>query len=446
MGESIQFMLLLQLILIGLNAIFASAEIAVLTMNSNRLEKLASEGNKGAKRLIKLTSQPAKFLATIQVAITLSGFLGSAFAADNFSDSIVNWLIGLGVKMPHATLDSIAVIMITLILSYFTLVFGELVPKRFAMRKAESLALAISGLINIISIIFAPIVWFLSISTNAVLRIVGIDPDEEEEQISEEEIRMLVDAGSKKGTIDQEENEFIQNVFEFDDLTAEEVATHRTDVDFLWLEESMEVWAKTINETRHTYYPICEDSVDHIIGILNAKDYLHMEDKSREHVMANAVKPAYFIPENVKADVLFRNMRRNSISLAVVLDEYGGMVGIVTLYDLIEQLVGRLAEKENEESSQSPKILKIDEKTWKIYGNIELAEIEKSTGVIIDDIEYDTFTGLVFKILGRVPQDGPQKIEFEVASLNVCVNKIEEHQVAEAMIHMKESEIEVRQA
>ena len=445
MGESIQFMLLLQLILIALNAIFASAEIAVITMNSNKLEKLASQGNKRAKRLMRLTSQPAKFLATIQVAITLSGFLGSAFAADHFSDSIVEWLIDLGVNIPRATLDSIAVIIITLILSYFTLIFGELVPKRVAMRKAEPLALGISGLISVISIIFAPIVYFLSISTNAVLRIIGIDPNEEEEQISEEEIRMMVDAGSERGTIDQEEKEFIQNVFEFDDLTAEEIATHRTEVSFLWMEESMETWAKTINETRHTFYPICEDSVDHIIGILNAKDYLHLEDKSRDNVMATAVKPAYFIPENVKADVLFRNMKRNSLSLAVVLDEYGGMVGIVTLYDLIEQLVGSLDEQEENKSNQSAKIIKINENTWKVYGNVELDEIEKSTGITIDDVEYDTFTGLVFNILGQVPQDGPQKIELEISSLNIYVSKIEEHQIAEAMIRIKEVDTGIQQ-
>ena len=220
MENSILFMILLQVFLILLNAVFASAEIAVISINDAKLAQMAAEGDKRAVRLARLTSQPARFLATIQVAITLSGFLGSAFAAENFSDGLVNWLVSLGVGVPAATLDAIAVVIITLVLSYFTLIFGELVPKRVAMRKAESLALGISGLISAIAKLFAPIVWFLTASTNAVLRLLGIDPNAEEETVSEEEIRMMVDVGNQKGTIDHEEKQFIQNVFEFDDLTA----------------------------------------------------------------------------------------------------------------------------------------------------------------------------------------------------------------------------------
>ncbi len=196
MENSLALMLLLQAALIGLNAVFACAEIAVISINDAKLAQLAAAGDQRAVRLARLTSQPARFLATIQVAITLSGFLGSAFAAENFSDGLVNWLIGLGVAVPAATLDAIAVVIITLILSYFTLIFGELVPKRVAMRKAEPLALGISGLISAIAQLFAPIVWFLTVSTNAVLRLLGIDPNAEEETVSEEEIRMMVDVGS----------------------------------------------------------------------------------------------------------------------------------------------------------------------------------------------------------------------------------------------------------
>ena len=269
-------MILLQVLLIALNAVFACAEIAVISMNDSKLVKLAAEGDKRAVRLARLTSQPARFLATIQVAITLSGFLGSAFAAENFSDGLVNWLLGLGVPIPAATLDAVAVVVITLVLSYFTLIFGELVPKRVAMRKAEALALGMSALISGIAALFAPIVWFLTISTNAVLRLLGIDPNAEDETVSEEEIRMMVDAGSEKGAIDPEEKDFIQNVFEFDDLTAGEIATHRTEISLLWLEESMEEWEQTIHNSRHTRYPVCDDSADHIVGILNAKDYFRL--------------------------------------------------------------------------------------------------------------------------------------------------------------------------
>ena len=328
-------LIILQIVLIALNAIFACAEIAVLSINETKLERMADDGNKKAKRLFKLTREPAKFLATIQVAITLSGFLGSAFAADNFSEPLVDWVVSLGVNIPKATLDAVAVVLITLILSYFTLVFGELVPKRVAMKRSEQLALGISGLVSGISSVFKPIVWFLTVSTNAVLRLIGIDPNEADEDVSEEEIRMMVDAGSEKGAIDQQEKDFIQNVFEFDDLTAEEIATHRTDITILWIEDSMGVWEQTIHDSRHTLYPVCEESADNVVGILNAKDYFRLSEKSRDTVMREAVKPAFFVPATIKADVLFRNMRQTRNSMAVVLDEYGGVVGIVTLNDLI---------------------------------------------------------------------------------------------------------------
>ena len=433
---SVGFMLLFQAFLIFLNAVFASAEIAILSVNDQKLAKLASEGNSRAKRLMRLTSQPAKFLATIQVAITLSGFLGSAFAADNFSDRIVNWLINLGVTIPRPTLDTLSVIIITLILSYFTLIFGELVPKRIAMKKAEKMALGVSGLIGAISFLFAPIVWLLSVSTNGILRLIGIDPNEQDDDVSEEEIRLMVDAGSEKGTIDVEEKEFIQNVFEFDDLSAGEIATHRTEISVLWMEESMDEWAFTINKTRHTLYPVCEDSQDNIIGILNAKDYFRLEDKSRESVMENAVKPAYFVPENIKADILFKNMKQNGSTLAVVLDEYGGCVGIVTLNDLVECLVGDLLNNDPEETSIAPVVEKKEEVEWVIHGNVDLDDIEEETGLKIDRGESDTFTGLVFNSLGMIPDDGEQDIKINLGRLAIQVTKIEDHTISEAAISL----------
>ncbi len=342
MENSILFMILLQVVLIALNAIFACAEIAIISMNDNKMNKMAAEGNKKAKRLVKLTEEPARFLSTIQIAITLSGFLGSAFAAENFSDVLVSALVGWGVPVPADLLESIAVIVITLILSYFTLVFGELVPKQVAMRKAEPLALGLSGLISGIAAFFKPIVSFLTISTNSVLILMGIDPNEEVEEVSEEEIRMMVDAGSEKGTIDHEEKEFIQNVFEFDDLSAEEIMTHRTDVTMLDMEDSMEEWKNIIYNSRHTLYPVCDGSADEIVGVLDAKTYLRLENQDRDTVMQQAVTPAYMVPDTVKADTLFRNMRKERHGIAVILDEYGGTRGIVTINDLVEQLVGEL--------------------------------------------------------------------------------------------------------
>lgn len=427
-------LIILQIVLIALNAIFACAEIAVLSINETKLERMAEAGNRRAKRLFKLTREPARFLATIQVAITLSGFLGSAFAADNFSEPLVDWIVSLGVNLPRATLDSAAVILITVILSFFTLVFGELVPKRVAMKKAEKLGLGISGLVSAIAAIFRPIVWFLSISTNGVLRLLGIDPNEVDEQVNEEEILMMVDAGSEKGAIDEQEKEFIQNVFEFDDLTADEIAVHRTEVTILWMEDDMDQWAATIHDSRHTLYPVCEDSADNVIGILNAKDYFRLDDKSREKVMAGAVREPFFVPATIKADVLFRKMKKTRNIMAIVLDEYGGMVGIITLNDLIEQLVGDLGEDTPEEEAAVPHIEQMDENTWALIGNVELLEIEQTLEVDIGLEEVDTFTGLVFSELDMIPSDGDQDIELDFKGLHIHIKHIEDHQIAFAEV------------
>lgn len=438
MKDSITFMILLQVVLILLNAIFACAEIAIISMNDNKLAKLAAEGDKRAIRLAKLTSQPAKFLATIQVAITLSGFLGSAFAAENFSGVLVSCLINLGVSIPVNILDSVAVIVITIILSYFTLVFGELVPKQIAMRKAEPLALAMSSLISNIAKIFAPLVWSLTISTNTILHIFGIDPNATENDVSEEEIRMMVDVGSEKGTIDHEEKEFIQNVFEFDDLSAEEISTHRTDVIMLDLQDSMDVWKDTIYNSKHTRYPICNDSADKIVGILDAKKYFRLEDKSRESVMNNAVLSPYFVPDTVKADILFKNMKIGRHPIAVVLDEYGGMSGIITINDLVEQLVGDLCD--DNESEEENLIESIGDGLWKIHGSALLEDISDAIGISLTGDDYDTFNGLIFHTLGTIPEDG-SGIEIEICGLVVQVTKIQDHQVETALVHLKKDEL-----
>ncbi|MBQ3252660.1 MAG: HlyC/CorC family transporter [Oscillospiraceae bacterium] len=427
--------IILQVVLIGLNAVFACAEIAVLSVSDTKLEKLAEEGNKKAKRLFRLTREPAKFLATIQVAITLSGFLGSAFAADNFSEPLVEWILHMGVKIPKGTLDAIAVVIITLILSYFTLVFGELVPKRMAMKRSEQLALGISGLVSGISTVFKPIVWLLTVSTNGVLRIMGIDPNEIEEEVSEEEIRMLVDAGSEKGTIDEQEKEFIQNVFEFDDLTAKDIATHRTEVVILWMEDPVEQWDETIHTSRHTLYPVCKDSPDNVVGILNAKDYFRLAEKTKEAVV-ELVKPAFFVPDTVAADVLFRKMRQTRNSMSVVLDEYGGMVGIVTITDLLEELVGEITDEDTkaEEASDEPHMEQIGENTWAIIGSVELQQIEQMLNVDIAQEDVDTLTGLVFGELDMIPDDGEQDIELEWKGLHIRITQVEDHRIAYAVI------------
>ena len=438
---NIWIILMVQIALISLNAVFACAEIAVISVNETKLENLAEQGNRNARKLRKLIQQPAKFLATIQVAITLSGFLGSALAADSFADPLALWIYEdlAFTLIPFEGVKTICVVLITLVLSYVTLVFGELVPKRVAQRKSEKLALSIAPSISVIAKLFAPIVWLLTVSTNGVLRLMGIDPNATEETVSEEDIRMMADAGSKKGLIDEDENELIQNVFEFDDLTAREIATHRTDVVLLWLEENDEEWYQTIRDSRHTMYPICDGSPDNIVGILNSKEYFRMENRSREEVLEKAVRSAYFVPDSVTADVLFRNMKEKGTSFAVVLDEHGGMEGIVTVNDLVECLVGELSVSDDPEEIAIPAIEQMEEDVWKIRGEATVDDVQKALEIELPEGDFDTFNGLVFSKLDEIPEDG-SAFEVEIESLNIQVNDVQNHQVETAVVRVKRPE------
>ncbi len=390
--------IILQLILIALNAVFACAEIAVLSMNENKLDKLADDGNKKAVKLKKLTSQPARFLATIQVAITLSGFLGSAFAADNFSGVIVDGLLSLGVPIPRETLDTIAVITITIILSFITLVFGELVPKRVAMRKTESIALGLSGTVSFISKAFSPIVWLLTASTNLTLRLFGIDPDAEDNEVSEEDIRMMAEAGSKMGVIDEEENTLIQNVFEFNDITVGDIMTHRTEIVMLRKSDTLADWTEIINSNNHIFYPICDDSADNIIGILDTRKYFRLNDKSIENALKNATDKPYFISAHLKTDELFRKMKSSKKYFAVVIDEFGGTDGIITINDLIEELVGDI------EATNSD-IEELDENTYKMDSCAELIKVERILNLSLESNAV-TLGGWISEQMGCIPEKG----------------------------------------
>lgn len=420
--------IVLQIVLIALNAVFACAEIAVISINDNKLAQLVAQGNKAAQRLARLTSRPARFLATIQIAITLSGFLGSAFAADNFSDPLVDALLAAGVPIPAATLDKIAVILITLLLSYFTLVFGELVPKRLAMKKAESLALGLSGLITAISTLFAPVVTVLTASTNGILRLLGIDPNADEEEVSEEEIKMMVDRGSEKGVFGSSTKEFIQNVFEFDDLTVGEFATHRTELDLLWTNQSVEEWKQVIFRTGHTRYPVCDGTVDQVIGVLDTREFFRLQDHSQQEILETVVKPAFFVPETVKADVLFGQMKQRRTYYAVVLDEYGGLLGVVTIKDLLEQLVGEIQQEGEPEDIQP-----LEPNTWRIQGAAPLDDVALALGVPLPLEEYDTFGGYVFGLYGSIPPDG-RILSLDTDQLHIQATLIRQHRLVEALV------------
>ena len=424
--------LLLQVVLIFLNAVFASAEIAVISVSDAKLAKLEEDGNKKAKKLKKLTENPANFLATIQIAITLSGFLASAFAAENFSDDLTELILSTGfTAVSPQVLNSVSVVVITLLLSYFTLVFGELVPKRVAMKKTEQLALGVASLITVISKVCAPVVWILTASTNGVLRLMGIDPNSDDDEVSEEEIRLMVDEGAKKGVIDADDQEMINNVFEFDDLVADEFATHRTDISLLWLEESTEEWAATIHESRHSKYPVCDETVDKIIGVLDVKDFFRLQNEPKEVILKEAIRPAYFVPESIHADVLFKQMKKTHNYFAVVLDEYGGMTGIVTMNDLLEQIVGDLDEEPTPEEEE-PEIEKLDSKTWKIQGGADLEEVAEALNVELPVDEYDTFGGYIFGNYGTIPDDG-SVFEIDLPPLHIKVTEIKDHRIKKAI-------------
>lgn len=443
-GSNLLGLFLIQFFFIFLNATFACAEIAVITMNDNKLAKLAADGDKRALRLSSLLEQPARFLATIQVGITLVNILSSAVAAENFSDRLVALLVGLGVDIPVPVLSAMAVAIITLVLTYFTVLFGELIPKRIAMQKAEQLALGMSWLVYNISKIFAPIVWIFTASSNCFLRLLGIAPHSDDAGNAEEEIRMILDVGKEKGTIQLEEQYMIQNVFEFDDLSAGEIMTHRTEVALLWLEESDEQWAQTINESRHSVYPICAESPDNIVGVLYTKDYFRLGNRNRDEVMQKAVQRPYFVPETVRADVLFRNMQQSRNHFAVVIDDYGGMSGIVTMSDLLEQLVGDL-DDDIKAPVEAPPIERIDSETWRVKGTASVAEVAAHVGVALPEEDYETFGGMVFGILGSIPSDGSTLV-IEEFGLVIRVTEIRERRLENAIVCLASAETEERTA
>lgn len=425
---------MLQFVLIGLNAFFACAEIAVLSVNDARLAQMIEQGDKKAIRLSKLINDSSRFLATIQVAITLSGFFGSALAADNFASLLADLVYVEGGTLSYEALENIGVVVITLILSYFTLVLGELVPKRLAMKNPEKLALGMSGIITTLTILFRPIVALLSVSTNGVLRLFGVDPNAEDETVYEEDIKDLVDQGSRKGEIDSDEREIIHNLFEFDDISVGELATHRTELAILYLEDGMEEWHNIIIEKRFSHYPVCGETADEVVGILSTKDYFALEDRSRESVMENAVHPAYFVPEGVRADVLFKQMKKSKNHFAVVMDEYGGVSGIATMTDLLAQIVGDF---DDEAEETVPDIVTVSENVYVIQGSASISFVAEELAIELPIDEYETFGGYVMALCGTVPDDGETEVpETEELQFANCI--VENHRLVSARVTKKE--------
>ena len=339
MLSTILLPLLLQFTLIAINGIFACTEIAVISLNQELVKAKADEGDKSAMRLVKLMQRPGKFLATIQVGITFAGFLASAFAASTFAQPLANWLRGIGVTITASTLETICIIVITLILSYFTLVFGELVPKRIALKRAESIARTFGGLVYYISKITAPIVWLLTVSTNAILRLLGIDPHDNSTDVTEEEIRILVDQGEEKGTIEPYEGEMIDNIFELNDIKVSEIMTPRTSLIVLWKDDNIDVWKEQICKVGFSRYPVCGEDKDDVIGILHVQDLLCRD------IVELEFQKVHFVQGFTKAYDVLLDMLLNKSHMYIVTDEYGGVSGIVTLEDIIEEIVGDIEDE-----------------------------------------------------------------------------------------------------
>jgi putative hemolysin len=427
--------LLIQFLLILLNAFFASTEIALLALNENKLARAAEEGDKKAAKLLKILESPTGFLSTIQIGITLAGFLGSAFAADAFASLLTGWLKAS--VFPGASLsllNTLSVIVITLILSYFTLVLGELVPKRIAMKNPEKVARFSCGTVYFLSKIFKPITWFLSVSTNGVLRLFGIDPHEDPEEVSEAEIRLMVDIGEEKGAIESTEKEMIENIFEFNNMTAEDIMIHRTDMEVIWLDDAHEEIVRRIEETGLSRFPVCNEDADDIVGLLSTREYLLNAQSEEPKPLVEILRTAYFVPESVHTDVLFRNMQAQKIHMAIVVDEYGGTSGLITMEDLLERIVGNIYDEFDPQEEHD--IYHLSENFWRIAGGAELEEIVKELGVTLpEDEEYDTLGGLIMDSLEEIPDEDEKPI-IETHGLRIEILEIKDRRIEWALVSL----------
>ena len=422
------------IILTAINAFFAAAEIAVISLSETKLKKQAEEGDRKAKKLLTLMQAPDSFLSAIQIAITLAGFLNAAFAADSFADPLVNWLVNdlHFTVLPVGVLNTIMVIVVTILLSYFTLVLGELVPKRVAMKKTEGVARATVGVVWAVATVFRPIIWLLSKSTNGVLRLMHIDPKADEEEVSEDEIRMMVDLGEERGAIQSNEKELIDNIFEFNNTTAEDVMVHRTDMVMIWVDDTPEEILHTIQESGMSRFPVYEEDADDIVGILNTRDYLLNAQLTTPKPLRELLRSAYFVPESVRTDILFRDMQSKKVHLAIVVDEYGGTSGLVTMEDLLEEIVGNIYDEFDPQEEKE--IEQVDQNLWRISGSCELEQVAEALDMEFpEDVESDTLGGLVFAQLSAIPQDGSQ-VEVDTCGLHIKVLELTDRRVEWALV------------
>ena len=429
--------LVVLVILIFINAFFAASEIAFISLNDAKIEKQAKEGNKKAKQIEGMLKSPSKFLATIQIGITLAGFLSSAFASDAFATRLSPILYDL---MPFFSLgvwNSISIVLITIILSFFTLVFGELVPKRLAMKHYEKISFGSIGVIRAISIITSPFVKLLTFVTNTISKMFGVS-ETDEEQVTEEEIKMMVDQGEESGNIKEEEKELINNVFEFNDITVSEIMRHRKDIFAVDINISTDELMDELEkeEFRYSRIPVYDETIDEVKGILYVKDVLKNIRKKSFRVK-NVVKEAYFVSQNRLINEVFKELQKNKTQIAIIVDEYGGTAGLITMEDILEELVGDIYDEYDKVEKEYEKI---DDNTYLLSGSLPIYDVNKLLDSKIPEGDYDTLSGYLQEELGRIPKDEENPIietdrvtykieEYEdkrIIKVKACKNNIEE--------------------
>lgn len=407
-------------ILILLNAYFAATEIAFISLNDAKIEKQAKDGNKKAKQIQKMLKNPSKFLATIQIGITLAGFLSSAFASDAFAGMLAPVLNEWMPFISIATWQNISIVIITIILSFFTLVFGELVPKRLAMKYYEKISFATIGVIKGISVVTAPFVKLLTWSTNLVSKIFGVG-EQEEEIVTEEEIKMMVNQGEEKGSIEENEKELINNVFEFNDIIASEIMTYRTDIYAIEMNEDIYGILDEIDEYKYSRIPVYEETIDDIKGILFLKDILKLVSTRKEFKIADIMREAYFVPESKPIDEIFEELQANKMQMAIVVDKYGGTAGLLTMEDILEELVGNIFDEYDDVEVEYKRL---DDNTYLIDGSVSLYEMKKILDIELPEGDYETLSGYLIEKLGRLPEED----EHPVIEDEHLTYKIEEYE------------------
>ena len=440
MGE-VPLRILILVVLTLINAFFASAEIALIQINEAKFKKMAEGGDRKAKKVLKLVDNTGRLLSNIQVGVTLSGFLSSAVAADSFADMIVNAFVKLSPVFPQELVRSVAVVLITIVLSYFTLVFGELLPKRIAMKKGDKLAMMAAGPLSVTGVIFSPFIKLLTISVNAVLRIMGINPNEDDEEVTEEEIILMVNEGQEQGVIGDEEGEMINNVLEFNDTTAGDIMIHRTEIVALPVTADYDELIDIAANERYSRIPVYENKIDNIIGIIHIKSLIGLQKENFKGLDSMLMSPT-FIAESQTIDDVFDLLKKNKSHMAIVLDEFGGTAGLLTMEDIIEELVGNiLDEYDSTEEQIDDLVQKREENVYVIDGLTEIDDINDELELDLPTDDYNTISGFVIGMLGEIPEEDTHP-EFTYENIKFTVLESTKKIVTSVKIEILEKENE----